>query len=86
MIHNMSSTKTSVKASVVNKTLLSALHLEPVVNVQGMSMSRSSGHLPCSFSVAVLASVCAHVPLMIRYAPEFTILHNKVNETGIDSF
>ena len=50
----------------------------PVVYVQGMSMSLNNGHLPSWAKVEVLVSVCAQVPLMIRYAPEFTILQTNI--------
>lgn len=47
-----------------------------VVYVHGMSMSLKAGHLPSWARVDVLVSVCAHVPLMILYAPEFTMLQH----------
>ena len=45
--------------------------------LHGMSMSLSRGHLPSWANVLFLDSVWAHVPFIILYEPEFTMLKNN---------
>ena len=46
----------------------------PRVNVHGRSRSRNTGHLSSAARVLLDWSRWAHVPFIIMYAPEFTIL------------